>query len=70
MSCVSVEIHNIKTPNEKPKVVNNKKEIDNAFPSVSLSVKNPVSSKILVVLMTLQIFSNIGILFLLYKLMD
>ena len=66
----NVEIQNIKTPKEKTNNINNKEEIENSFPSVSLSVKNPVSSKILVILMTLQIFSNIGILFLLYSLMD
>ena len=36
------------------------------FPSVSLSVKNPVSSKILILLVTLQILTNIGILYFLY----
>ena len=36
------------------------------FPSVSLSVKNPVSSKILILLVTLQILSNIGSLYFLY----
>ena len=36
------------------------------FPAVSLSVKNPVSSKILILLVTLQIFSNVGILYFLY----
>ena len=36
------------------------------FPSVTLSVKNPVSSKILILLVTLQILSNIGILYFLY----
>ncbi len=66
----NVEIQNIKTPEEKTNNINKKEEIENSFPSVSLSVKNPVSSKILVILMTLQIFSNIGILFLLYSLMD
>jgi len=66
----NVEIQNIKTSKEKTNNINNKEEIENSFPSVSLSVKNPVSSKILVILMTLQIFSNIGILFLLYSLMD
>ena len=66
----NVEIQNIKTSKEKTNNINNKEEIENSFPSVSLSVKNPVSSKILVILMTLQIFSNIGILFLLYNLMD
>ena len=37
-----------------------------SFPAVSLSVKNPVSSKILILLVTLQILSNIGILYFLY----
>ena len=45
-------------------------ESENSFPSVSLSVKNPISSKMLVILMILQIFSNLGILFLLYSLME
>ena len=43
---------------------------DKPYPSVSLSVKNPISSKTLVVLMVLQIFSNFGILFLLYTLLE
>ena len=37
-----------------------------SFPSVSLSVKNPISSKILILLIIFQIFSNIGILYFLY----
>ena len=37
-----------------------------SFPSVSLSVKNPVSSKILVGMIFLQVLSNIGILYFLY----
>ena len=37
-----------------------------SFPSVSLSVKNPVSSKVLVGMIALQVFSNIGILYFLY----
>ena len=41
-----------------------------SFPSVSLSVKNPISTKSFVVLMVLQILSNIGILFLLYSLLE
>ena len=46
---------------------NNKNFIKNeTFPAVSLSVKNPVSSKILIALVALQILSNIGILFFLY----
>ena len=36
------------------------------FPSVSLSVKNPVSSKVLIIIIMLQILSNIGILYFLY----
>ena len=36
------------------------------FPAVSLSVKNPVSSKVLILMVTLQILSNIGILYFLY----
>ena len=51
---------------------NNEKEINKSrtnketFPAVSLSVKNPVSSKILILMVTLQILSNIGILYFLY----
>ena len=36
------------------------------FPSVSLSVKNPISSKVLIMIIILQIMSNIGILYFLY----
>ncbi len=45
-----------------------KKKINNkeSFPSVSLSVKNPVSSKILVGMIFLQVLSNIGILYFLF----
>ncbi len=50
---------------------NEKKDNDsflknNAFPAVSLSVKNPVSSRVLILMVTLQILSNIGILYFLY----
>ncbi len=51
---------------------NSDKEINNSrlrkepFPAVSLSVKNPVSSKVLIFMVTLQILSNIGILYFLY----
>ena len=41
-------------------------DIKETFPSVSLSVKNPVSSKILIFMIILQILSNIGILYFLY----
>ena len=53
-------------------IYNNGKEIKNSsinketFPAVSLSVKNPVSSKFLIFMVTLQILSNIGILYFLY----
>ena len=51
---------------------NNEKKVNdsflknNAFPAVSLSVKNPVSSRVLILMVTLQILSNIGILYFLY----
>lgn len=47
---------------QKKKNFNNKE----LFPSVSLSVKNPVSSKVLVIMIALQVLSNIGILYFLY----
>ena len=49
-------------------VKNNNKNFakNETFPAVSLSVKNPVSSKILIMLVTLQILSNVGILYFLY----
>ena len=60
----------VKNDSEKFKNTNNN-SVNNfarneTFPAVSLSVKNPVSSKILILLVTLQIFSNIGILYFLY----
>ena len=51
---------------------NNEKDINKSspkketFPAVSLSVKNPVSSQVLILMVTLQILSNIGILYFLY----
>ena len=51
---------------------NNEKKVNDsffkndAFPAVSLSVKNPVSSRVLILMVTLQILSNIGILYFLY----
>ena len=66
-------------PNQNFEVKNDSKNFDNikeknsntftkneTFPAVSLSVKNPVSSKVLILLVTLQILSNIGILYFLY----
>ena len=43
---------------------------NDTFPSVSLSVKNPLSSKFLTCMVILQLFSNFGILYLLYKGME
>ena len=66
-------------PNQNFKVKNDSKRYDDiknksnkslnrneSFPAVSLSVKNPVSSKVLTLLVTLQVLSNIGILYFLY----
>ena len=63
--------NNSKQVNSK-NIYHNEKEIKNSslnnetFPAVSLSVKNPVSSKFLIFMVTLQILSNIGILYFLY----
>ena len=59
-------------PLDSKNVYKNDKKIDKphmnkeTFPAVSLSVKNPVSSKVLIFMVTLQILSNIGILYFLY----
>ena len=47
----------------KPKENYIKKE---TFPSLSLSVKNSISSKVLIIMIIFQILSNIGILYFLY----
>ena len=58
--------------NESNNFKNNETKINNpspkieTFPAVSLSVKNPVSSKVLIFMVSLQILSNIGILYFLY----
>ena len=52
-----------KTNENNPHKNNSKNE---TFPSVSLSVKNPLSNKFLICMLVLQIFSNFGILYLLY----
>ena len=63
--------NNSKQVNSK-NIYKNEKEIKNSslnketFPAVSLSVKNPVSSKFLIFMVALQILSNIGILYFLY----
>ena len=46
--------------------INNLNHKSETFPAVSLSVKNPVSSKVLIFMVSLQIMSNIGILYFLY----
>ena len=46
--------------------INNLTHKSETFPAVSLSVKNPVSSKVLIFMVSLQILSNIGILYFLY----
>ena len=46
--------------------INNLNHRSETFPAVSLSVKNPVSSKVLIFMVSLQILSNIGILYFLY----
>ena len=46
--------------------INNLHNKSETFPAVSLSVKNPVSSKVLIFMVSLQILSNIGILYFLY----
>ena len=79
-SNISLSIENKNSsPNQNFEVENDSEKLNNSnknsgknfaknetFPAVSLSVKNPVSSKILILLVTLQIFSNIGILYFLY----
>ena len=63
---------NHKIQHESNNFKKNKTEINNlnhkseTFPAVSLSVKNPVSSKVLIFMVSLQILSNIGILYFLY----
>ena len=58
--------------NESNQLNNDETKINNpnlkseTFPAVSLSVKNPVSSKVLIFMVSLQILSNIGILYFLY----
>ena len=52
--------------NNNEKKVNGSFLKNDAFPAVSLSVKNPVSSRVLILMVTLQILSNIGILYFLY----
>ena len=54
------------TENKKNKSFNR----NESFPAVSLSVKHPISSKVLTLLVFLQVLSNIGILYFLYLVME
>ena len=64
----------VKKDSEKFDDTENKNNINSirneSFPAVSLSVKNPVSSKVLTLLVFLQVLSNIGILYFLYLVME
>ena len=60
---VAVDSLNLKQESDRIKEPFNKKE---SFPSVSLSVKNPKSSKLLITMIMIQILSNICIIYLLY----
>jgi TolA-binding protein len=60
---IQYESNNFKKNETEINNLNNKSE---TFPAVSLSVKNPVSSKVLIFMVSLQILSNIGILYFLY----
>ena len=60
---VAIDSLNLKQEPERIKESFKKKE---TFPSVSLSVKNPKSSKLLITMIMFQILSNIGIIYLLY----
>ena len=52
--------------NNNEKQINKTHQKNDTFPAVSLSVKNPVSSKLLILMIILQILSNVGILYFLY----
>ena len=76
ISNVSNEVDNINQEDIKYHENNNLpepetlSESNKEFPSVQLSVKNPISSKVLVFLMVLQVFSNIGIFMLLFNVLE
>ena len=65
------KVKNDSDKNDKTENKNIKSSARNeSFPAVSLSVKNPVSSKVLTLLVFLQVLSNIGILYFLYLIME
>ena len=57
---------NSKEPKIKDNTTNENQKKNETFPVVSLSVKNPISNKILVSMFLVQILSNFGILYFLY----
>ena len=57
---------NSKEPKIKDNTTNENQKKNETFPVVSLSVKNPISNKILVSMFVVQILSNLGILYFLY----
>ena len=66
---LSMETNNNYANQNNNKQLNSKNLYSNekeSFPAVSLSVKNPASSKVLILMVTLQVLSNIGILYFLY----
>ena len=60
------EMINSKELKIKDNDANENQKKNETFPAVSLSVKNPISNKILVSMFVVQILSNLGILYFLY----
>ena len=76
ISNLEKEVNTFQKENIKSNKNNDLSQLENInqtskeFPSVQLSVKNPISSKVLVFLMLLQVFSNIGIFMLLLDVLE
>ena len=60
------KVINSKELKTKDDITNGNQKKNETFPAVSLSVKNPISNKILVSMFVVQILSNFGILFFLF----
>jgi SHS2 domain-containing protein len=60
------KVVNSKELNTKGNITNENQKKYETFPAVTLSVKNPISNKILVSMFVVQILSNFGILYFLY----
>ena len=60
------KVINSKELKTKDNITNENQKKNETFPAVSLSVKNPISNKILVSMFIVQILSNFGILFFLF----